>query len=182
MSPYLARPVASLTVEVEDESGRTADGGEAVASFEVVLDATHGVPEAATVLLVTFDRNGGSNWFWTNFEILETTEEEDSRHAGQYKCHYFFTSEKSHTEECHSMCKPVVPAVGLCRESKVLVAGAVLAQLLDHRRVAVFLLALFGAEAIFLRQDERRRRGDDDHRKSDQPHFERGYYYSLKSM
>ena len=61
MSPYLARPVASLTVEVEDESGRTADGGEAVASFEVVLDATHGVPEAATVLLVTFDRNGGSN-------------------------------------------------------------------------------------------------------------------------
>ena len=45
MSLYLVRPVASLTVEVEDESGRTADGGEAVASLEVVLDAAHGVPD-----------------------------------------------------------------------------------------------------------------------------------------
>ena len=45
MSLYLIRPVASLTVEVEDESGRTADGSETVASLEVVLDAAHGVPD-----------------------------------------------------------------------------------------------------------------------------------------
>ena len=44
MPPYLIGPIASLTVEVEDESGRTADGGEAVATLEVVLDAAHGVP------------------------------------------------------------------------------------------------------------------------------------------
>ena len=38
------------------------------------------------------------------------------------------------------------PAVGLRREAKVLVAGAVLAQLLDHLRVAVGLGALIGTK------------------------------------
>ena len=42
---YLIRPIARLTVEVEDESGGTADGCEAVATLEVVFDAAHGVPE-----------------------------------------------------------------------------------------------------------------------------------------
>ena len=67
----------------------------------------------------------------------------------------------------------MVPAVGLRREAKVLVARAVLAQLLDHLRVAVGLGALVGAKVDrVLRQDERRRRGDDHHRHSE-PHFER---------
>ena len=54
------------------------------------------------------------------------------------------------------MFKPI-PAVGLRREAKVLVARAVLAQLLDHLGVAVGLGALVGAKVDrVLRQDERR--------------------------
>ena len=71
------------------------------------------------------------------------------------------------------MFKPI-PAVGLRREAKVLVARAVLAQLLDHLGVAVGLGALVGAKVDrVLRQDERRRRGDDQSRQSE-PHFEKG--------
>jgi len=45
---HLSSPVTGLAVEVEDEAGWAADGGEGVAALEVILDAPDGV---ATVRL-----------------------------------------------------------------------------------------------------------------------------------